>query len=184
MIVGLSGYAFSGKDTVADILVDELGFRKASFADALRKCVEALDPIVEMRAGLRYSEIIDRYGYERAKSEFPEVRRILQRMGTEVGRNIMGDDIWVDLTMKAIDAEPNVDWVIADCRFPNEYSALSMRGIVGRIQRPGISAANAHVSETALDDFKFDFTLVNDGTIAELREGVLAYLRAYGTLFS
>lgn len=120
MIVGVTGYAQHGKDTVANLLERDYGFRKMAFADALRKSVLVLDPFVPLpgwTSPVRYSELLDSVGYEEAKKN-PEVRRLLQVMGTEVGRDILGDDTWVHALNKARNGPARV--VIPDVRFPNE----------------------------------------------------------------
>jgi dephospho-CoA kinase len=45
MIVGISGYARSGKDEAAKALV-EMGFERRAFADKLREFLLALNPMV------------------------------------------------------------------------------------------------------------------------------------------
>ena len=42
VIIGLSGYAQSGKDTVANILVQHYGYKRVAFADKIRECLFAL----------------------------------------------------------------------------------------------------------------------------------------------
>lgn len=177
VIIGLSGYARSGKDEVANVLVRDFGFTRYAFADQLRDCVYALDPYVYAKEktdeiGIwsltfeRLSKVIDQYGWDGYK-ESPyggEIRSLLQRMGTEVGRDIIGEDTWV----KGLDSTTG-NVVVTDMRFPNEYDRVKQNdGKVWRIMRPGIEAVNAHVSETAIDDKEFDLYLANDGTLDDL----------------
>lgn len=186
MIIGLSGYARSGKDTVADILVKEAGFIRVAFADKLRQALYALNPIVWRERtydggnhpiGWRtvyLQEIIDQHGWDGVKAtEYgPEVRRLLQRMGTEVGRNILGEDIWVDAVLRSIDVTKN--YVATDCRFTNEAKAVTRKGgQVWRITRPGVEPANDHISEIGLDTWPWDAVILNDGSLDDLREKVL-----------
>src|SRR5690606_4016638 len=89
--------------------------------------------------------------------------------------NILGGDIWVDATMNALDVER--DYVITDCRFPNEAQAINRAGgLVVRVQRPGNGPANDHPSETALDDYQFDGVINNDGTLEDLATRVEDFL--------
>ena len=182
MIIGLSGYAQSGKDTAADYLIEHSKFGKNAFADTLRSCVEALDPIIS-GDGLRYNQAVEALGYEMAKSTYPEVRRVLQRMGTEVGRNILGSDVWVESTLNRMMASSSYrHWVITDVRFPNEFEAIKSQrdGYVVRIIRPGYEALNTHVSEHALDGYfeKFDAVLPNDGTPEDIGVRLLDFVIA------
>ena len=174
MIYGLSGYAKAGKDTLAAELVRRDGFIRVSFADALRECMYRLNPIVDAhleKGGTvfsRYADIIDGIGYSKAKLMYPEIRELLQRLGTEAGREVLGNDIWVDVALKGLDINL-YNYVVTDVRFDNEYQAiLSNGGINIRIERPGFGPANQHCSETALDGYVFDFVLQNDGSIEEL----------------
>ena len=47
MIIGLTGYARSGKDTVAKILVDNYGYKRIAFADKIRELLVEINPILE-----------------------------------------------------------------------------------------------------------------------------------------
>lgn len=171
-IIGLSGYARSGKDTMGEALV-ERGYERVSFADRIREGLYALNPIVP--DGTRVVELIDSFGWEHAKTSEPEVRALLQRLGSEVGRNLLGEDVWVDLTLKH--APDGSKIVVTDCRFPNEAAAIKrLGGQMWRVSRPGTAPVNAHPSETALDDYPFDHYFENDSTIAELHAHGLAVL--------
>ena len=173
--IGLSGYARSGKDTVADILVNERSYKRITFAGKLKEAVLVLDPWIgrHQQAGLvRVSEALEHMSPDKLKEQFPEYRRLLQRMGTEVGRNLFGPNFWVDIAFSGLDV--NQKYVITDARFPNEFDAVRAHGgEMWRIERPGTGPVNNHPSETSLDDHEFDFYLVNDGTIDDLANKVL-----------
>lgn len=174
VIIGLSGYAQAGKDTLGAILVAQHGFRRVAFADKLRAMALALDPIVGAAMfgeTFRLSDLIDQGGWEEAKRS-PEVRRLLQRLGTEAGRDILGNDIWVNAALDQVNLDdPSERIVITDCRFLNEAQAIRRTGgYVVRIERPGIKAVNAHPSETALDGFDFDNVVLNNKSPATLAE--------------
>jgi hypothetical protein len=150
-ILGLSGYARSGKDTFADLLVAEFEFQKTAYADRLREALYTLNPIVvangEHHGPVPYGyggpvyrslqSVIDEYGWEGYKtSPFSlDVRRLIQVMGTEVGRGIAGEDVWVAATFRNLDLSKNT--VITDVRFPNEAQAIKDNGgYIIRIDRP------------------------------------------------
>lgn len=161
MIVGLSGYARSGKDTVASLMPT---FEHRSFAGKLKEMAWILNPMLE--GGMRLQEVVQFHGWDKAKDDYQELRRFLQVLGTEVGREMIDQDIWVNLAMREIDT--NLNTVFTDCRFPNEAKTINeMGGQVWRINRPGIEAVNHHASETALDGWDFDLVIVNDGTIID-----------------
>lgn len=160
VVVGLSGYARAGKDTLARILVERHGFAQGSFAAALKRMLCALDPYIAGHVRLCDVE----GGIEEAKA-YPEVRRLLQRLGTEAGRQVLGDDVWV----RALFDRSPVRMVVSDCRYANEAAAIRSRGgLVLRVERPGCGPINGHSSETALDDYDFDAVIDNDGTIEDL----------------
>lgn len=169
MIIGLSGYCRSGKDTVAGMLVGLHGYEGRAFASPIREALLTLNPILE--SGHRINEIVQDYGWEVAKAKL-EVRRLLQVLGTEVGRNMFGQDFWVDQAIKGLFKEDYI--VFTDCRFPNEAEAIrNLGGEVWRIIRPGVDAINAHPSEHALADYAFDRTIINDGSLDDLKVKVL-----------
>jgi hypothetical protein len=178
-IFGLSGYARSGKDEAAKILVEEFGFTRVAFADKLREVLYALNPIVDvdaarMRKTLYYvQDVIDSYGWNGYKeSPFgPEIRRLLQRLGTEAGRETLWDSIWVDAALTGYDEDAKL--VVTDCRFPNEAQAIvDLGGKIWRIRRTGVGPANSHASETSLDDWPWDECIDNNGTLEEFHEKV------------
>lgn len=178
-LIGLSGYAQSGKDTTANILIDEFGFTRVAFADALREALYSLNPIVrhvsKMSGGwdIRVQDFVDEIGWDRAKVQEPEIRALLQRLGTEVGRNLLGDNIWVKLAMAKVQEIPG-PVVITDMRFPNEYDAVAAYlGERWRIERPGTEPVNAHPSETALDGYPFDEYIKNEGSLDDLYDQVV-----------
>lgn len=185
-LIGLSGYARAGKDTVGEILVRDHGFTRVSFADKLREAALAIDPILwtwvppgKERVAVRLSTVIDIHGWEYCKENYPEVRRLLQALGTEAGRNILGENIWVTAAFKGLD--PDGKYVFTDVRFPNEYHAIgSWGGEVWRVSRPDTAPVNAHPSETALDDgFYFHRYVHNNSTIKSLEVAVGGFHNAF-----
>ena len=170
MIIGLSGYAQVGKDTVANYLVSNYGFTKISFADPIREALYALDPKLTDYPGLpgiSLSWIVDRSGWESVKKDSPEARRLLQRFGTEVGRQMFGKDFWVHQGL--LRAKEHDKVVFADTRFMNEANAIrATGGQVWRIHKQGHGPVNGHPSEVALDDYRFDWTLPNYASIEDL----------------
>lgn len=172
-IIGLTGYARTGKDTVGAYLVEKHGFTRVAFADAVRDAVYALNPIVQMPMGwiffkrrARVQDLVNWKGWDKAKTEYPEIRALLQRMGTEVGRELFHPDFWISLAFSKANAIHG-PVVITDVRFENEANAvLSRRGDVWRIDRAGTGPVNDHASDRI--DFKVDTIIRNDGTVEDL----------------
>lgn len=171
MIIGLSGVAQSGKDTVAELLVLNYSFKRLAFADGIKESLYRLNPVVpvfEHHAPLQL--IVDEKGWDYAKG-FNLVREWLQRMGTEVGREMFGEDIWVDQAFKQV--EPDQRFVFTDVRFPNEARRIKEHGgIMWRINRHNHGAVNDHISEHAMDNFMFDHVIYNDGSLDDLADEV------------
>jgi hypothetical protein len=121
-VIGLTGYAQAGKDTAGAVLVAEYGFTRVSFADGVRSMALTIDPWVSAGA-VRLSGLVRAIGWERAKNEVAEVRRLLQKIGTEGVRDHIGPESWVNAAKLKVDA---VDGpvVITDVRFPNEARAI------------------------------------------------------------
>lgn len=198
-LIGLLGKKRSGKDSFASVLVDDFGFQRVAFADPLRDAALALDPFVGPTAlpgdlvpsYHRLSEVIDALGWEKAKDFAPEVRRILQALGTDAIRTL-DDGFWVRMAMhKAAELrEPTRRWpsgelytpgrpvVVTDVRFPNEAEAIRQAGgVLVRVERPGFDG-DGHATETALDGFPEDYIVANDADLEALHGEARFYGRA------
>lgn len=168
--VGISGFATSGKDTIADYLVSNYDFKKISFAEPIRQSLLELNPIISSN-GLFLKDIIDDIGWTLAKLQYPSVRTLLQKFGTEVGRNLFGDNCWIDLAAKSIGSAKRI--VFSDVRFENEMDLVnSFNSYLIKVVRPGVLSVNSHVSDYELADHLFDFIISNDGTIPDLHAKV------------
>ena len=188
-IVGIGGKLASGKDAIADNLVDEWGWTKFGMSDALANALYTLDPWIPipvkrvLRFGTvytnqkfeRYSDLFDRVGYVQAK-ENEEVRRLLQILGTEVGRRQFSDgDLWTGIMERKVrDATaagaPGV--IITGVRFPNELAMVeNLGGESWWVNRPSLtntSSTAGHASENSVSAVDFDLTIENDGTLEDL----------------
>ena len=164
MIIGLAGYAQSGKDTVAKVLINKFNFTKIAFAEMIRESLIRLNPLV--KDGVSLASLVGEVGWDEAKQE-EEVRRLLQVFGTEVGRSLLGDNVWVDLALKGM--KPNVNYVFTDVRFESEAEAIKkLGGEIWRVSREGVGSVNGHSSESALEGYGFDAYISNNGSIGEL----------------
>ena len=175
MIIGLSGYAQSGKDTVAEYLVKERGFTRVAFADPIREFLLELNPILEN--GLHLTSVVDEFGWELAKKK-EEVRRLLQATGVAARKHV-DQDLWVIAAMRKMD-EGVKDYVITDVRFQNEGVMIKQAGgQLWRIERIGVGPVNEHVSEHDLDNWEFDDFIHNNSTIEDLEFAVKTRLMAH-----
>lgn len=176
MIIGVSGYARSGKDTIAEVLTMNYGFKRLAFADNIRKAVKVLDPILEN--GKRVNEMVKEFGWEVTKAQ-PEMRRLLQVFGTEVGREMFGENFWVDQVFRQIEAEDrDSNFIITDVRYPNEADLVRKKGgQIWRVNRSVIKPINGHSSEFAMDTYDFDRVITNDSDIKDLESHIFSIMR-------
>lgn len=175
-LVGLTGYAQSGKDTSAGFMAEH-GFQRLAFADALKNLAVLAGPEFADRTDYirPLADIVEQYGWEYAKASVGGVREFLQDLGVGV-RDIIGSETWVNVVLRQL--QPGGLYVITDVRFPNEVQAIRRAGgTIARVQRPGTGAVNAHVSE-AFDGSEADWTIRNDGDLDQLRDRVDEFVGA------
>lgn len=184
-VIGLTGRAQAGKDTVGAILVEKHGYTRFAFADALKSMALALNPFVDQEG--RLADIVAEGGWELAKT-IPEVRRFLQVLGTEGVRDHLGENSWVDALQQQLmkrglwtfeearHVSVPTKVVITDVRFPNEVNAVYSRwyGEVWRVKRD--VPLLGHASERFVDDLPATSTIVNEGTLEDLEDFVSAAL--------
>lgn len=162
-LIGLSGYAGSGKSEAARVLI-HAGWDRRKFAAPLKGMLQfflayqgaAADHIQRMIEG-------DLKEVPSAMLGGQTPRHAMQALGTEWGRMRLSDSLWVDAAMRNLPPRTVFD----DCRFENEAAAIRDRGgVIVRIVRPGVGPVNAHVSENLVEP---DLVILNTGTIAELQ---------------
>lgn len=188
MIIAVSGYAGSGKDSIGEIVTSlHPDWEVKKWAGKLKQITSFLtgipvglledQDIKKMNLGSEWDDPIT--------DEPMTIRDMLQKLGTEGFRNGIHTNVWINALMsdyrpaKLSQYRPS-KWVITDTRFPNEAQAVvDRKGIVIRVNRPGFKPVNDHPSETALDGWSFDHVINNNGTLKELEEQVCEVLKAY-----
>lgn len=176
-LIGLIGRKRSGKDTFASALAEVGGYTRVAFADPLKQAALALDPIVGpaplpgdcVSSYRRLSEVVEALGWETAKDVVPEVRPVLQRLGTDAIR-ALDDNFWVEAGMERAGAIGG-PVVFTDCRFPNEADAIrAAGGFIVRINRDLPDDGDKHPSEVALDDYEADAEYDNNRPLEDMLE--------------
>lgn len=197
MIVGITGFIGSGKDTVADYLVNFHEFRRESFASTLKDAISSIfgwdRTLLEGRTkeAREWREQVDTWWANRLGMPTLTPRWILQYWGTDVCRNNFHSDIWIASVENKV-RQSKDDIVISDCRFPNEIKSIqnsggkiywvqrgelpewydialdANRGSVSALQL--IKAKKIHDSEWSWIGSNFDGIIDNNGTINDLYE--------------
>ena len=194
-VIGVTGFAQHGKDSIAQVLVEHYGFTRIGLADAVREAALAINPIVLTGPATfsRLAEVVAERGWDVAK-QLPEVRRLLQVIGTEAGRKFHDEDIWVRKLAADADRQRIDRLVVPDVRFPNEAAFVRgksdlgrgyvERGALIRVTRPGFDnklGSNAgHDSERHIKDLPVDELVLNDGTLRGLTARVDLCMESLG----
>lgn len=198
LLIGLTGHANAGKDTVAQLLSIHTGAARFAFADGVyQEVARAFDVSSTAVLGLRATKEIpidclalyrcmDR-GFvdalpahirsEPYKARSP--RNILQWWGTEY-RRAQNPGHWVAAAQQTIlglwaQPMPPSSIVVTDVRFPNEAELIrNLGGFIWKIERPGAAPApTGHISEVQGDEFRPDLTIGNVHDIRHLQSIVL-----------
>ncbi len=162
MILGFGHKARTGKTTCTSFLSRTLGFVEESYANSLKLGIGRSVFGLSDRQMDDQKEIIDPFW-----NLTP--RQILQKAGTDAMRTIFGEDIWVKTLERRINLNPKDNYAIMDVRFPNEGDAIKkMGGYVINVQREIVGTTSQHISETAMNDYKYDYAVDNNSTFEHL----------------
>jgi hypothetical protein len=189
MIIGVVGFIGSGKGTVADILQNDYGYQKISFADSLKDAVANVfswDRLLlegDTDSSREWRECVDTWWADRLGIPNLTPRWVLQQWGTEVCRDGFHKDIWIASIERKI--HNGINYVIPDTRFPNEIDMVhKLSGQVWQVKRGpnpkwfdqyklgGSPPADVHPSEWQWVRAKFDQVIDNNGTVDELKAAV------------
>lgn len=169
-IIGLTGLAGSGKDTVRNILEQDHGFSGMAFADPIRAMLHRLFNFCGV--GSEYMEV-----RELKEQPIPGIglsyRELAQTLGTEWGRE-QHPDFWIRIAQASLRDDSTRSFgplriVFSDVRFPNEVAMIrELGGEIWRIDRPGLEPVRDHESESNVSGIKADRVLVNNSSIDSL----------------
>jgi hypothetical protein len=161
LIVGFTGRIGAGKSEAAARL-HRKGFTRTRFAGPLKDMMRVLGMTDDEIEGSRKELPCDLIG-----GKTP--RYAMQTIGTEWGRDLMSENIWVDAWKRKVSVLTS-SVTVEDVRFLNEAVAVrQVGGILVRIERPdmpSIASTSLHVSEEM--DFVPDLIIHNDGTRVQL----------------
>ena len=176
-VIGFTGLKGSGKDTAAAGLGD---YANVKMAGALKEMI---------RAFMRYIRIGEGEIERCIEGDLKEVPRpywggrttryVMQHLGTDFGRNMVWDGIWVNAFKLCASGYDRV--ACTDVRFPNEVTAIhELGGKVIGIIRPGQDNRDAHASEAEIANLDVDMIVLNDGTVRQLQDAVKRVVDGWG----
>ena len=201
MIIGVSGKAQSGKDTVSKMIAYTIWYYNCSqrlqpfSLEHYNNTYEKFDDVIDFTYWYKtsfanklkqcLSDILNVSISKFEDNEFKKsevewlgitVRELLQKFGTAI-RNEVSDDFWVKACLNNLEKED--DYLITDVRFKSEAKGIKdLEGIIVRVNREGAGAGN-HISEIDLDDYSFDYVINNDGSMEDLLLKVKVFCFAY-----
>lgn len=198
-IVGVGGLLTSGKDAFADYLVTSWGYTKTFMSNPLHMWMRTENPWIRLDKPVQcmegwtlepgefhpYNYIVHQVGYTEAKEQ-TEIRRALQRIGTECGRKLISENVWADAMEREIRqllARGINHIVVTGIRYENELQMIQrLGGETVWIERPSARASHeekirsaaasadtvTHSSEVSLRVTQFDAVIENDGSLEQL----------------
>jgi hypothetical protein len=198
MIIGICGFQNSGKDTIANYLVEKYGFVKISFADVLKDIVAIIfnwDRKMlqgDTKESREWRETIDSWWAEKLNIQHFTPRYALQFIGTNLFRHHFNQDIWTLTLERKLTKYTNI--VITDCRFENEIELLEkyegkivsvMRGCIPEWYKqyienniePPIHSSEYNWIKKGDTIRKFDYEFVNNTSLDSLYQQIDNYIK-------
>ena len=176
VLILLTGWARSGKDSAAALLSDELQFERYAFADSLKEDVshKTCLPVQLFHSNLTKDEPLEHMGKLTPRD------LILQHA---LSIRKVDPDFYTKRIIDLIREFPSKRVVISDWRYRREYQIIStdlarsytIRRV--RITRKNIKPSE-DPSEHDLDDEIVDTTITNDGSISDLRDALRGYIHS------
>jgi hypothetical protein len=182
MIIGITGHARNGKDSIADILVSDFNFEHLSFAWPIKEACKAIFGWTNEHVNGSLKDVED-------KEWGITPRLALQLLGTDFGQftlceksisfaSTTGRSLWVK---RALDGIDNKNVVISDVRFLHEAESIKKAGgYIFRVIRPGYESLSTHASETEMVEIKEDFCIMNDRSLNDLQHAVYSAMVKLG----
>lgn len=174
--IAIAGKARSGKNKVAEFLVQYLTGKSQIFAFA--------DPIKYQALNIfPWADPNCLFGPSEFREEIiPRTNKSYRSFCKELGGLARSyyDSVWIDLTklsvQKHLSQGEDYNAIISDMRFPLEYDWIHSDGFyLIKVKRPIGNEESNDLTETSLDfltDDSFDFIIDNNGSLKDLEEKV------------
>lgn len=170
-LIAVAGLARTGKDTVANHLIETHGFTKYAFADPVRTAVCAIFGVpMSVFEPWTKEKVIPRWGLS--------PRQMMQKVATDCCRDVIDPQLWVkraedwwqDINSDKWNLFGNCNGVvISDLRHENEADFVRANGgRVWHLDRPDAEAVNDHISEAGIQRKKSDLIINNDTSLEAL----------------
>lgn len=177
-LVSFSGYSWSGKDAAADLMVSRVRFTKTYMQKPLEQALLKANPwIVDRKESTveRFADLHENLGFDETRT-FDEVRRLLS-MGAEIGRDLLGQNIWNDLVFTEVQNLLALGKKVAlsGVSYPDELALVRENGGVcvwiNRYRaRPGGTSVTAEDCDLVVD---------NVGTLKDFYVALITTLEEY-----
>lgn len=163
-LIGITGIAGSGKDTLADYIIGKYGAKKLALADPIKAILNSI-------FGFPAAAWDDRAWKEKAQAMIGHSPRVLaQSLGTDWGRRI-NEDLWIAKLVGRWRESDSAFTVVPDVRFDNEaVYMLRSGGMMIRVERDEVEPVAPHASEAGVQDQLVHLSIVNNGTVEDLHE--------------
>lgn len=164
MLIGITGKKYHGKDTVAKIIQSVNGTLIDHMAAPLKRMASEFFPMEWLTDPILKETVYPPMGIT--------PRAFLKWLGTDVFRKQFSETVWIDLFRRTHTG----DCIVADIRFDDEAEVMIEKGFVIKVVRPSVESNDDHASEAGINPDLVRFTIINDGTIADLEQKVKAIL--------
>jgi len=177
-IIALCGYKGSGKDTVAEYLVDKYKYNHYKISEKLKEVIKLLFNLDDNDLEKNKDKINDKWGIE--------PRKIMQFIGTDMFQYKLQEifpniekNFWIKslFTDELINKIKNEDYriVISDLRFLHEYNLISNIGvsyIILKVNNSSLKKNDKHISENEFNNIPINDIILNNSSIQQLYNNI------------
>ena len=187
MLIGLTGKKRSGKDTVYQIINSissndpDMIVKRIAFADKVKEAASIILNISPAYLELHKDNSNLVIKLERGDLWLDlSLRNIIQRIGTEVGRDLFGENFWIDQVLPLDFDHSNQLVIVTDVRFENEAQrVIDLGGVIWEVQRPDNNYKDDHSSEAGISKEYINHIIVNRNSLQNLEREIRIAMYAH-----